>query len=291
MKTSDFAYHRPDSIAEAVRLLSDLGDEAKLIAGGQSLLPIMNMRLAEPSDLIDISRVAELLRTDERADATIYGAASTHMMFEDGLVPDAAGGLLQAAAAGIGYRAIRNRGTLGGSLAHSDSSAEWPTVMAAVNATVTAESVRGRRDIPVRELLKGFFTTALEWDELIVAVAVSRVGPESMWGLCKTNRKTDEFAESLAVVVGAQDADGHIEQSEIWLGAARDVPIRLHATEALVAGRHPSEMSVAELLPAVVNDAGSSLDVLNAHDRHRFQLHAVTVHRALLDMRKAAFDD
>jgi carbon-monoxide dehydrogenase medium subunit len=267
MKPVDFQYHRPANVSEAVRLLDELGDDAKIIAGGQSLLPIMNMRLAEPEHLIDITGIRALREYSETEASGLYGAATTHMMIEDGLVPDVANGLLQLAASGIGYRAIRTRGTFAGSLAHSDSSAEWPTVLSALNAVVHVESVNGKRQIPVRSLLQGFFSTELEPNELIVAVEVPRLADHTQWGLYKMARKVGEFAESLAVALRGPEGD------ELWLGAARDVPIRLATTESFVSGRSLDSMAISDLVEVIGSDTSS--------DGHRCQLHASAVYRAL----------
>jgi aerobic carbon-monoxide dehydrogenase medium subunit len=290
MKAADITLHRPRTLAEAVELLAALGDDAKILAGGQSLLPIMNMRFAEPSDLIDITAIEELRGYSEERDHISYGAAVTHMMVENQLVPDAAGGLLSTAAAGIGYRAIRNRGTVGGSLAHCDSSAEWPTVMAALGAHVTAQSVRGLRDIAVADLFLGFFTTSLAADEIIVSVRVPRLPADRLWALRKTNRKVGEFAESLAVGTFGLAAHGTATQPNLWLGAARDVPVHLIATERVVAGHRPTDIGIAELRAAITDDIGAADD----HDpsaRHQLQLHAATVARALRNARKVVTDD
>ncbi|WP_028927596.1 FAD binding domain-containing protein [Pseudonocardia acaciae] len=264
MKPADFCYHRPREVDEAVQLLHEL-DDAKVMAGGQSLLPIMNMRLAEPAHVVDITAVAALRACDTDSSCARYGATTTHMMFEDELVPDVTDGLLGRAAAGIGYRAIRTRGTVGGSLAHSDSSAEWPTVLSALDAVVHVVSVRGARRIPVRELLLGFFSTALEPDELIVAVDVPRLGPDTRCGLYKLARKPGEFAESLAVAL-ARPAG-----TELWLGAARATPTRLIHAESLLTGGGLPELP--DLADAVLADTGVG--------GHPGQLHAVAVHRAL----------
>jgi aerobic carbon-monoxide dehydrogenase medium subunit len=266
MKPAAFIYHRPASVAEAAELLHGLED-AKVLAGGQSLLPIMNMRLAEPSHLVDITGIAELRATAADDAGARYGSVTTHMMIEDGLVPDVTDGLLSHAAAGIGYRAVRTRGTVGGSLAHSDSSAEWPTVMSALDAAVHTVSTQGWRRIPVRELLIGFFSTTLDVDELIVAVEVPRLSPGTAWGMYKMARKPGEFAESLAVVLRRPEGD------ELWLGAARDTPVRLRHTETVIADRPAPEITVADLVDAVGADTGS--------DGHSRQLHAVATFRAL----------
>lgn len=266
MKPAPFTYHRPATVSEALGLLACHPD-GKILAGGQSLLPIMNMRLAEPAHLIDISAVAELRRCHSWADRVSYGAATTHAMIEDGLAPDGTDGLLQRAASGIGYRAIRTRGTLGGSLAHADSSAEWPTVMSALDSTVVTESPRGARRIPVRELFTGFFSTTLTEDELITAVEVPRPASGTRWGLYKMARKPGEFAESLAVVLHRS------EGWEIWLGAARPTPVRLREVEDLLTRQRLPEIGIGELATAIQAATG-----LDGHPR---QLHAVALHRSL----------
>ncbi|MFD2472665.1 FAD binding domain-containing protein [Amycolatopsis silviterrae] len=261
MKPTDFSHHRPSTVDGAAALLAELPD-AKVLGGGQSLLPIMNMRLASPEHLVDLTAIRDLRACTEADDQVRYGATTTHMMLEEQLVPDCTNGLLPHAASGIGYRAIRNRGTLAGSLAHADSSAEWPTVMSALDAAVHTRSVRGTRRIPVRDLLQGFFTTTLEDDEFITSVEVARLTPETRWGLYKMARKPGEFAESLAVALLRPKG------LELWLGAARDVPIRLTNTETIA-----ESADLPDLLEAVGTDTGS--------DGHQRQLHAVSVQRAL----------
>ena len=220
MKPAPFDYVAPTSIEEAVALLAEHGDEGKVLAGGQSLVPLLNMRLALPSVVIDVGRVAELRRADTTATGVRYGAGTTHAAVEDRKVPDPTGGLLHRVAGGIGYRAVRNRGTMGGSLAHADASAEWPVVLSAVAASVVVRSVRGERTIPAVDLVQGYFTNALEDDELIVAIDVPAPDPRVRFGFHKAARKPGEFAESLAVA----RVDG---SAEVWLGAVREVPVRV----------------------------------------------------------------
>ncbi|MFE7113884.1 FAD binding domain-containing protein [Streptomyces sp. NPDC057654] len=297
MKAPAFRYRRPATLDEAVQLLADAGDDGKVIAGGQSLVPIMNMRLAEPETLVDLTGVDALRTSRETPSGARYGATTTHMRFEYELVPDVTRGLLPYAAAGIGYPAIRNRGTVGGSLAHSDSSAEWPTVMSALDATVHTRSVRGTRAIPVRELLLGFFTTALAPDELITEVEVRRLAASTRWGMYKMCRKPGEFAESLAVVLGERDLGGRgvgergvgewddpngpWQEIELWLGAATDRPLRLRTTEAAVRGGTSADLEPARLVEPLAEDMGQDLSGLDSTARYALQLHAVTVHRAL----------
>ncbi|MGW5019377.1 FAD binding domain-containing protein [Streptomyces cacaoi] len=281
MKAPDFRYHRPTTVDEAIALLADAGDDGKVIAGGQSLVPIMNMRLAEPETLVDLTGVDELRTGSKTPSGACYGATTTHMMFEYELVPDVTRGLLPHAAAGIGYPAIRNRGTVGGSLAHSDSSAEWPTVMAALDAAVHVRSVRGARTVPVRELLLGFFTTALEPDELITEVEVPGLAPTARWGMYKMCRRPGEFAESLAVALGEAEPDGPWREVELWLGAAADRPLRLNSTEEAVRGEASADLLPDRLVAPLAADLGQDLSAIDPTGRHALQLHAVTVQRAL----------
>jgi carbon-monoxide dehydrogenase medium subunit len=284
VKPAPFAYCRADSVEEALALLAEHGDEAKLLSGGQSLVPLLNMRLAQPALVVDISRVAELRAVSEHDAVTRYGSALTHASFEDGKVPDAAGGLLAHVAGGIGYRAIRNKGTLGGSLAHADSSAEWPVVMSALGARVVLRSARrGERAVPAADFVEGFLTSALDDDEAIVAVEVPRLSPTARWGFAKTARKPGEFAESLAVALVRTDGDGRIAGADVWLGAAVPVPLALPSVGDVLPGRRWDEAAAADAGAATEADlavaghtAPSELDL-----RYERRLHAVTAVRAL----------
>lgn len=287
MKPAPFSYHRATSAGHAVTLLAELGEDAKVIAGGQSLLPIMNMRLAEPAHLVDLGGADDLRSWRETAEDVTVGAMSTHGMIEDGLVPDPCNGLLQQAASGIGYRAIRNRGTVGGSVSHADSSAEWPTVLSACDAVAVIRSAAGTREVPLSEFFFGFFTTALQPDEVLAGIRIPRFAPDRVWGLVKTNRKLGEFAESLAVVT-YRLVDGAVTAPCVWLGAARDVPVRLGAAEALLTGSAPEVPSLEVVRDAVLADLEQSWAALAPAERHLAQLHAVTVRNAIAHAQEAA---
>ena len=280
MKAPDVRYLRPGSVTEALSALADDPDGTKVLAGGQSLLPVLNLRLSEPEILLDISKIDELRAVTGGSDGRRrYGSCIVHADFEDGRVPDAAGGLLCRTARGIGYRAIRNRGTLGGSLAHADPSAEWPVVMAALDARVLARSTRGEREIPCAALSEGYFTTALRADEIITEVLVTPLRPAARWGLCKFARKAGEFAESVAVAVvdGPGDAPA---VARVWLGGAGSTPVRLaHVERAVVSGASPTEADVSALVGEDLSDWGVS----SAADDYRRHLHGVTAWRAVTD--------
>lgn len=230
MKAAPFTYLRPDSLEAAFAALSGADGFAKFIAGGQTLGPMMNLRLAQPDTLIDISRLAELRETRDEGDLVVFGGGVTHAMIEDGLVPDPSRGLMARAAHSLAYRSVRNRGTLGGSLAHADPSAEWPTVLSALEAEIRICSPSGRKTLPIAELLVGPMTTSLGDDELIEAVAVRRLSESARWGYHKICRKAGEFANAMAAVVIAGGS------AQAVLGALPSAPLALVGTCEVLQG-------------------------------------------------------
>lgn len=279
MKPPPFGYLAPTDVDHAVGLLAEHGDEGKVLAGGQSLLPLLNMRLGQPSVLIDVSRLPELRAcgATPQGDAR-YGSGVVHSAFEDGRVADPTGGLMREVAAGIGYRAIRNRGTIGGSLAHADASAEWPVVLAALDATVRARSTRGERALPARAFVEGFFTSALDDDELVTAVDVPAPAPRTRWGFYKAARKVGEFSESFAVTLVRAGDDARIASGDVWLGAAGGSPLRLDAVESYLAGKQRADLAYDEVVDLV---AGALDPPSTAEERYRAHLHGVAAWRAL----------
>ena len=165
MKPVAFDYARPKSVAEAVRMLAG-NAQAKVLAGGQTLGPMLNLRLAQPALLVDITRIPELAAVSEDADAVTIGATVTHAAVEDGRVADPTGGFLREVARGIAYRAVRNRGTIGGSLAHADPAADYSPVLVAVGARVIVRSLRSEREIAADKFFTNLMETALKPDEM-----------------------------------------------------------------------------------------------------------------------------
>lgn len=280
MKPPPVAYARPTELEEALALLAAHGDDAKVLAGGQSLVPLLSLRLAFPAVLVDVTGVAGLEAVEEAGDGRVrLGAATTHSAVEDGRTPDPSGGLLPRVAHGIGYRAIRNRGTLGGSLAHADSSAEWPVVMAALDAAVRVRSATADRRVPVRELYTGFFLTTLAPEEVVTAVEVPAQPAGRTWGFDKQARKVGEFADSLAVAA-VDRADGTVTAATVWLGAAAEVPVEVPAVTDCVSGRPWDDRVRAEVRAAVADALPAPTD---AEGRYRTHLHGVAACRALQD--------
>jgi carbon-monoxide dehydrogenase medium subunit len=229
MKPAVFDHASPAGMAEALAVLAQPG--AKPLSGGQSLSPMMNLRLVRPTTLVDVKRLPGLRGVVQAADHIRFGAATTHAEIEDGAVPDPTNGLMPHVAHGIAYRAVRNRGTLGGSLAHADPAADWPSVMAALGATILTSA--GRR-IPAEGFVLAPFTTALTAGEIILAVEVPRLPPGARWGYCKINRKIGEFAKAIGIAIERPHRllAGAVEGPPVLLGSLDDIPTRLPHLDA-----------------------------------------------------------
>lgn len=244
MKPIAFDYAAAAGAAAACSLLAQVGG-AKPIAGGQSLGPMLNLRLARPAALVDVSRASDLRGTRDEGDAIVYGAAVTHAEVEDGDVPDATPGWLAAVARGIAYRAVRNRGTIGGSLAHADPAADWVNVLIALGAHAVLVRGGATRTVALPEFFTGPFATVLGQDELIAGVRVLKRGAVARWGYWKFCLKAGDFAKASAVVLIDPDRD----ETRILLGAIEQPPVLLNDPEAIVAGRRPLADVVKEAAP------------------------------------------
>jgi carbon-monoxide dehydrogenase medium subunit len=199
MKAAVYDYRCPSTLAETVALLG-AGTGAKVLAGGQTLGPMLNLRLVQPRLVIDITRLSELKRYEEKRSSVVFGACLTHANFEDGLAPDPTGGFLARVASGIAYRAVRTRGTLGGSLAHADPSADWLSALLVLDARVTLSGPHGMRDIPLVSFVKGALVTEAAGDEILTSVEVGKPDRGDRFGYAKLCRKTGEFAEGIGAV-------------------------------------------------------------------------------------------
>ena len=201
MKPVRFDYERPNDLATALTLGTREDVVVKFLAGGQSLGPMLNLRLVQPDLLVDITAIAELKQVEETADGITIGSCITHADIEDGRVPDVTRGALRAVAAGIAYRAVRNRGTIGGSIVHADPSADWLSALAALGASVIARGVQGDRRIPVETFMLGVFESSLRPGEVVTAIHVPRLSHVARWGYYKACRKTGEFAHAIGAFV------------------------------------------------------------------------------------------
>ncbi|WP_435531612.1 FAD binding domain-containing protein [Ramlibacter aurantiacus] len=247
MKAASFGYMSVLELDEALQALARGEGAAKAMSGGQSLGPMLNLRLARPQQVIDIAGLPMLRQVKAGPDDIEIGAGVTHSEIEDGRHAPLVGHPMQGVAAGIAYRAVRNRGTVGGSLAHADPAADWVVVLPALGARIKLRSPRGERTVEAAGFMLGAYTTVLEPDELVTAVVVPRHSPTTRWGYHKLCRKPGEFAEASAAIY----LDEAASASRIVLGAVDGPPLLLNQLATAVARDGASAASRPQLRAAV----------------------------------------
>jgi aerobic carbon-monoxide dehydrogenase medium subunit len=278
MKPAPFDYHAPTSLDEAVALMSTL-DNAKVIAGGQSLVAMMNFRYAMPDHLIDLGNVAGLSGLHFEAETLRIGAMTRQRELEFSVPLANKVPLLKAALAHVGHRQTRNRGTLGGSLAHADPAAELPTACLALDAEIEIAGANGTRIVPMREFSAGFMTTALEYDEILLAVHI-RPWPEGHgYSFQEYARRHGDFAVAGAAVLLDANNDGVIERAAVALCGVTDRPIRRDEAEAALVGRHLDDSVIARAA-RLAGDVEATADI-HADATYRRHLARVLTTRAL----------
>jgi carbon-monoxide dehydrogenase medium subunit len=280
MKPSRFAYHDPRDLEEALALLGEYGDEAKVLAGGQSLMPMLSMRLAYPSAVIDINGLGELAAVTEQDDTIVFGALTRQAYAEDSALVAHACPLLAQALPWVAHRSVRNRGTLGGSLAHADPAAEIPAVMTALEATVIARGVAGRREIAIGELFDMPLMSTLAPEEILIEIRVPRQSPHGVSAVAEVGRRHGDFA--LAGVVATADVghDGTVTRARLVSFATGPVPHRLVGAEAVLTGAHADRELLAEAGRVAAEEIDPG-DDLHASAQYRRAVTAVLVERAL----------
>ncbi|MBL1116456.1 FAD binding domain-containing protein [Streptomyces sp. 110] len=237
MKPAPFAYVRATSVADTLAVL-DSDPQVKLLAGGQSLLAVMNLRLARPSRILDIGQLRELDRVFDDDDSILIGALRTHRRVETDPLIRARVPLLAEAARHIGHVAIRNRGTLGGSLAHADPAGELPAAMVALGATLYVEShTRARREIAAEDFFTSLFTTALEPSDMLTWIRVPASHPTTGWGFTEVARRHGDFALAGAAAQITLAADGVVTRARAVLFGVADRPVLVTAVEQTVGNR------------------------------------------------------
>ncbi|MDB5796866.1 MAG: carbon monoxide dehydrogenase [Paucimonas sp.] len=275
MKPAKFDYHSAPTLAQACMLLRQADTNVKPLGGGQSLGPMLNLRLVRPQAVVSLSGLAELRVMQAEGDAFRIGGGLTHAEIEDGVLDGllaaspALAAMLKHAAGTIAYRAVRNRGTLAGSLAHADPAADWILVMRALDAVVLATDGASERRIPMADYMQGAFTTALREGEILGAVLVPRYSPGMRWGYAKFCRKPGDFAEASCAAV----FDAAKGVASITLGAMDGAPQSLPALAARVAREGAQALS-----RATVDEALAPLSTL---DRSRRQLVATVLQRSV----------
>jgi carbon-monoxide dehydrogenase medium subunit len=289
MKPAAFEYVAPRSVKEAVALLVRYGEDAKVIAGGQSLVPMMAFRLATPSALIDLNGIAALEYVRRDGDILVLGALARHRAVQELAWLRGRCAVLAEGVDLIGHPAIRNRGTVGGSLAHADPAAEWPALLLALDGEVDAVGAGGRRTIPATELFETYFTTSLRPDEVIVEARVALPVEGALTGssFVELARRHGDFAIAGTAVVMVLAADGSVANARISLIGVRDTAIRARAAEAILSGATPADEALAEAANAVQREIEPISDV-HGSSEYRRRVATVVVRRALTMARDRA---
>lgn len=279
MYATSFEYYRPRSVAEATELLRRNRD-ARVLAGGHSLLPVMKLRLAAPAALVDIGGLKELAGVRTAGAALEIGALTTHAQIAASDVVKRACPILAEAAAQIGDLQVRNRGTIGGSLAHADPAADFPTVVVALGATLRATGAAGQRDLAAEGFFTDLFTTALEPGELLTAISVPTYGAGTGGAYVKHRHPASSYA-----VVGVASLvtlkDGTCSKVSVVVGGATPNPVRARAAEQALTGQAPDDGAVARAAARVGEGLSSPLSDLYASGEYRVHLATVLARRAL----------
>ena len=281
MKPAPFDYFTPATLDEALALLAEHGGEAKPLAGGQSLIPAMNFRLARPAVLVDLNGISELAYVRPESGGVAVGAMTRQRVVERSEVVARAAPLLAEALPSIAHPQIRNRGTVGGSIAHADPSAELPAVMLALDARFRAKSSSGERSIPAGEFFKGMLETALAPGELLIEIVLPPLPASTGTAFLEVARRHGDYAMVGVAVIVTLDPRGRCKQARISLLSVGDGPVLATEAGKVLAGQTPS----ADLLRAV-GDAAATHDIdppsdIHATAAYRRRLAAVLTRRAL----------
>jgi carbon-monoxide dehydrogenase medium subunit len=280
MKSAPFVRHVPKTVDEAIGMLAEFGpEEGRVLAGGQSLVPIMAFRLARPAHLIDINKVAELARQSSDGETLSIGAVVRHAAFHRPIVDAAMGRLLATVVRHIAHYPIRVRGTFCGSIAHADPASEWCLVAATLGAEMVAASKRGKRVIAAKDFFEGIMSTALAEDELLTEVRLPIISSDTRFGFYEFNRRAGDFAIASALVT-YRLADGVIVEPRVGLGGAEARPRRIPKAEAILFNRppHPDTFRAAAEAAA---DAIDPIEDIQSDAEYRRDLVRVITRRAL----------
>jgi aerobic carbon-monoxide dehydrogenase medium subunit len=280
MYPAPFEYVCPSSLTEAARLLNDRQEEAKILAGGQSLIPLLKLRLAAPQLLVDIGQLRELKEIRETADAIEIGSLVRHAEIERSELLARTCPLLIETASQVGDVQVRNRGTLGGSLAHADPAGDFPAAVLALDARLIATSARGQRTIPVRDFFVELMTTALQPNEILTAICVPTFGRRTGSAYAKMRQQASGFAIAGVAAVLRLDAKGIIAEARVAITGVGPMPYRAEAVEKGLAGRSASATVIRQAAAAATDGVEVSSD-LHASQEYRRELAAIFARRAL----------
>jgi CO/xanthine dehydrogenase FAD-binding subunit len=281
MKPAPFEYFAPTHVGEALDLLADYGDEAKILAGGQSLMPLMNMRLARPRVVIDINRLAELVYVSPCADGTFaIGALTRQRAVERSSLLQAHYPLLVATMPCIGHVQIRNRGTIGGSIAHADPAAELPALSLALEAEFVVQSAIRQRVIAAAEFFRTYLTTALEPVEMLTEVRFPAWKRQWQWGFQEVCRRDGDFALVGTVALLQMDDDAVCREARLTMFGVGGTPLRLQRVEKMLVGRSIDDGVLKDVARAVAETLEPDSDI-HASAEYRREVGGVVARRAL----------
>ncbi len=279
MKPARFDYHQVRSVEEAVAVLHRHGYDAKILAGGQSLVPAMNFRLARPEVLVDVNHVAELDHITDDGETIRIGPLTRHVVFEQPTVDGPLGDLLTMAAHHVGHLPIRVRGTFGGSLAHADPAAEWCVLAALLDAEMVTRSQTGSRTVPARDFFHTVFTTDLAPDELLVETRLGKLSTEAKVGFQQFSRRAGDFALAMTAVV-LEIREGKVAEARIAMGGVSDRPIRADEAEDFLRDR-PADREVFSEAAQLAADGFEAIGDIHGSPEYRRDLARVLTRRAL----------
>ncbi len=281
MKPAPFALDTPTSVPETLDLLQSHGDDAKVLAGGQSLVPMLNFRLVRPAHLIDINRLSELSYVRRSNGHLAIGALTRQSEIHRSPVVASEAPLLSTATGYIAHPAIRNRGTIGGSLVHNDPAAEYPLALLCLQAEVVAVSIRGERTIAVGDLLLPWLSTTLEPDELLVEIRVPAAGLRQGFGFHEVARRPGDFALAAAAATISLAENDRIGEAVVAVSAGRCAQ-RLAGAEQVLRGQAPTEELMLQAAAAAAADVQPVADI-HADEDYRRHLVQILTRRALAD--------
>jgi carbon-monoxide dehydrogenase medium subunit len=280
VKNPTFVYHRPDSLEEALATLAEHGDEAKVLAGGQSLLPTMALRLGPPEQLVDIGRLPGLDNISVGTENTVtIGALVRHAAAEHSPDITTHAPLVAQALPYVGHRAIRTRGTVIGSIAHADPAAEMPAVVLATGATMLAQSLSGARQIPAADFFEGYLTTALRSDEILTHVRFPAWGPTAGGAVVEVSRRHGDYA-MVGLACHIDVSEGTINHAALAFFGVDSTPVRVPAAEQALVGQAPTPAAF-DAAAAAVSAALSPTADLHGSTNYRRHLAGVLTRRGL----------
>lgn len=286
MKPPKFDYFAPESVDDAIALMADLGEDARFLAGGQSLVPMLNFRVAAPSALIDLNGIAGLgdIRTDDAGNLVLGAMVRTRQLETDPAI-GAANPLLRFAATNIAHVQIRNRGTIGGSLSHADPAAELPGIALVCGAMIRLRGPNGERSVAAAAFFDGIFSTAAADDEIVTEIVFPAWPENRRWAFREISRREGDFAMIGVAAWFDLDANGTISSAAVAAIGAGDTPLLLPAAESVLVGHPPDDAVFADAAAAGIADLRPGSDI-HASAEYRREVGGVLIRRVLTEARE-----